>query len=155
MEWSQILGYMGPAMALGLPAVGSSLGCAIAANASHGAMENEKVDPSVHGKLVALSAFPASQSIYGIVLMFLLLNKVATPDSITTGIGFGVFSLGLFGGLGIMISAIMQGRACSTAIKATAKNPSVFGKTAAGPGIIESFAIFAMVFCIVASMLIS
>ncbi|MBN1347853.1 ATP synthase subunit C [candidate division KSB1 bacterium] len=154
MEWSQILGYMGPAMAVGLPAIGSSLGCGFAAQASHGAMENEKVDPSVHGKLVALSAFPSSQSIYGIVLMFMLIGKVGTPD-FSIGIGFSIFALGLFGGLGIMMSAIMQGKACATAIKATSKNPSVFGKTAAGPGIIESFAIFAMVFCIVASLLIS
>ena len=155
MEWSQILGYMGPAMAIGLSAVGSSLGCGIASMASHGAMENEKVDPSVHGKLVALSAFPSSQSIYGIVLMFLLIGKVSNPETITIGVGFSIFALGLFGGLGIMMSAIMQGKACATAIKATSKNPSVFGKTAAGPGIIESFAIFAMVFCIVASMLIA
>lgn len=155
MEWSQILGYMGPAMAIGFSAVGSSLGCGFAAQASHGAMENEKVDPSVHGKLVALSAFPSSQSIYGIVLMFMLIGKVSTPESITIGIGFSIFALGLFGGLGIMTSAIMQGKACATAIKATSKNPSVFGKTAAGPGIIESFAIFAMVFCIVASLLIT
>lgn len=155
MEWSQILGYMGPAMAIGFSAVGSALGCGFASMASHGAMENEKVDPSVHGKLVALSAFPSSQSIYGIVLMFLLINKVSTPEMITIGIGFSIFALGLFGGLGIMMSAVMQGKACATAIKATSKNPSVFGKTAAGPGIIESFAIFAMVFCIVASMLIA
>ena len=155
MEWSQILGYMGPAMAIGLSAIGSALGCGFAAQASHDAMENEKVDPGVHGKLVALSAFPSSQSIYGIVLMFMLIGKVSTPETITIGIGFSIFSLGLFGRLGIMTSAIMQGKACATAIKATSKNPSVFGKTAAGPGIIESFAIFAMVFCIVASLLIT
>ena len=155
MEISQILGYMGPAMAVGLPAIGSALGCSFASQASHGAMENDKVDPSVHGKLIALSAFPSSQAIYGIVLMFLLIGKVATPDMISIGVGFSIFSLGLFGGLGIMFSAIMQGKACATAIKASAKNPAVFGKTAAGPGIIESFAIFAMVFCIVASMMVA
>jgi V/A-type H+-transporting ATPase subunit K len=155
MEWSQILGYMGPAMALSLSAIGSSLGCMVAAQASHGAMENEKVDASVHGKLIALSAFPSSQTIYGIVLMFLLINKVAKPELVTFGVGFSIFSLGLFGGLSIGTSAYMQGKACATAIKATAKNPSVFGKTAAGPGMIESYAIFTMVFCIVASMLIS
>lgn len=154
MEWSQILGYMGPAMALALSAIGSSLGCMVAAQASHGAMENEKVDASVHGKLVALSAFPSSQTIYGIVLMFLLIGKVSAPG-FSIGIGFSIFALGLFGGLSIGTSAFMQGKACATAIKATAKNPSVFGKTAAGPGIIESFAIFTMVFCIVASMLIA
>ncbi|MCI0514846.1 ATP synthase subunit C [candidate division KSB1 bacterium] len=155
MEWAKILGYMGPAMALSLSAIGSSLGCYVATAASHGAMENEKVDPSVHGKLIALSAFPSSQTIYGIVLMFLLINKVATPEIISWGIGFSVFSLGLFGGVSIGTSAFMQGKACATAIKATAKNPSVFGKTAAGPGMIESYAIFTMVFCIVASMLIA
>jgi len=91
MEVSQILGYMGPAMAVGLPAIGSALGCSFASQASHGAMENDKVDPSVHGKLNALSAFPSSQAIYGIVLMFLLIGKVATPDAISIGVGFSIF----------------------------------------------------------------
>ncbi|MGA1869305.1 MAG: ATP synthase subunit C [bacterium] len=143
---SQILGYMGPAFAVGIASIGSSIGCGIAAQASHGAMENEKVDSSVHGKLIALSAFPSSQSIYGIVLMFILITKISG--------GLITFSLGLFGGLAICVSAVYQGIACSTAIKATSKDPSVFGKSCAGPGMIEGFALFAMVFCIVASIML-
>ncbi len=145
-EFFNFLGYLGPAFAVGLSAIGSALGCGIAGRASHGAMENERTDPSAHGKLVALSAFPSSQSIYGIVLMFILITKV--HGGITT------FALGLIGGTAIMIDAVIQGKACATGIKATAKNPSLFGKCAAAPGIIEGFALFAMVFCIVAAIML-
>ena len=152
MDVGMLLGYAGPALALGISAIGSSVGCGIASQASHGAIENEKTDPSVHGRLVALSAFPSSQSIYGIVLMFILIGKTGGA-AFSVSDGVTIFALGLLGGLGIMTSAIYQGKACATAIKATSKNPSVFGKCAAGPGIIEGFALFSMVFCIVAAIM--
>ncbi|MFC1705254.1 ATP synthase subunit C [Planctomycetota bacterium] len=146
MDLPTVLGYTGPAFAVGLSCIGSAIGCGIASMASHGAMESEKTDPGVHGKLVALSAFPSSQAVYGIVLMFVLINKISG--------GLATLSLGLMGGVAIMASAIYQGRACATGIKASARNPEVFGKCCAGPGVIEGFALFAMVGCCVGAIMI-
>jgi V/A-type H+-transporting ATPase subunit K len=151
MDFGMLLGYAGPALALAISGIGSSVGCGIASHAAHGAMENEKTDPGVHGRLVALSAFPASQSVYGIVLMFILIGKTA-GKVISVSDGVTIFAVGLLGGLGIMISAVWQGKACATAIKATSKNPSLFGKCAAGPAFIEGFAVFTMVFSIVVAI---
>jgi V/A-type H+/Na+-transporting ATPase subunit K len=132
-----LLGYAGCACAVGIPAIGSSIGCGIAGAASHGVMA--KVEEG-HGKFIGMSAAPSSQTIYGIVLMFVLLGKVKT------GAGLGVLAIGLFCGLAIMISAIFQGKVAATGILASSKKPEIFGKCFAAVGITESFALFAMVF---------
>ena len=130
------LGYAGCAACLGLAAIGSSIGCYVAGAASHGAMA--KVDEG-HGKFIGMSAAPSSQTIYGIVLMFVLIGKVHA------GAGLGLLAIGVFCGLAIMTSAILQGRVAGTGIQASTKKPEVFGKCFAAVGIVESFALFAMV----------
>jgi len=97
-----------------------------------------KVDEG-HGKFIGMSAAPSSQTIYGIVLMFVLLGKIAS------GQGLALFGIGLFCGAAMMVSAILQGRVASTGIQASTKKPEIFGKCFAAVGIVESFALFAMV----------
>lgn len=131
----------GPGIVLGLGCLGSAIGCAIAGMASHGVMTHTDEG---HGKFIGLSAMPSSQSIYGFVLMILMKNAIiAKSVSPMSAIG-----IALFAGLAIMISAIYQGKAAATAIQASAKQPAIFGKTAAVLGIIESFALFAFVFAL-------
>jgi V/A-type H+-transporting ATPase subunit K len=135
MDFSMI----GPAIVMGLGCLGSSIGCGIAGMASHGVMI--RVDEG-HGKFIALSAVPASQSIYGFILMVMMKGAIrAGTLAALSGVG-----IGLFVGLAIMTSSIYQGRCCVTAIQAVAKQPSVFGKAFAALGIVESFALFAFVF---------
>jgi V/A-type H+-transporting ATPase subunit K len=130
---------IGPAIVLGLGCLGSSIGCGIAGMASHGAMT--RVEEG-HGKFIALSAVPASQSIYGFLMMIMM------KDSIKAGLlaGAAGIGIGLFVGLAIMVSSIYQGRCAATAIQATAKQPGVFGKASAAIAIVETFSIFAFVF---------
>jgi V/A-type H+-transporting ATPase subunit K len=101
-----------------------------------------KVDEG-HGKFIGMSAAPATQTIYGIVLMFILLGKVSS------GAGLAIFGIGFFCGTGIMLSAIYQGKVAATGILASSKKPEIFGKCFAAVGITESFAIFCMVFGII------
>ncbi len=137
MEYDMI----GPAIVMGLGCIGSSIGCGIAGMASHGIMT--RVDEG-HGKFIALSAIPSSQSIYGFILMIMM--KGAIKAGTLTGIaGIGI---GLFVGIAIAASSIYQGRCCVTAIQASAKQPAVLGKTFAALGIVESFALFAFVFAL-------
>ena len=44
-----------------------------------------------------------------------------------------------------MTSAIYQGKACSSAILGVSKKASISGKVFLAPGIVESFALFALV----------
>jgi len=132
---------LGPALALGLGAVGSSIGCGIAGMASHAAMS--RVEEG-HGKFIGISAAPSSQIIYGFVLMLIMKGKIISGDVSP----LSAAAIGLFSGLGIMLSAIYQGKVCATAIQASAKQPAIFGKCFAAVGIIESFALFSFVFAL-------
>ncbi len=137
MDFSMV----GPALALGLSCLGSSIGCGIAGMASHGAMS--RVDEG-HGKFIGMSAAPSSQSIYGFILM-LLMSKSIKAGTLSAMSGVGI---GLACGLAIMASAIYQGRCAASGIQASAKQPDVFGKCFAAIGIVESFALFAFVFAL-------
>ena len=133
------LGMIGPAIVLGLSCTGSAIGCGIGAMAGLGVMS--RVDEN-HGKFIGLFAMPSSQSIYGLVLMILMSAKIkanALAPLPAAGIG-------LFVGIAIMISAIYQGMCAAAGIQAVAKQPSVFGKSIAALGIVESFSLFAFVF---------
>jgi V/A-type H+-transporting ATPase subunit K len=135
MDWSAISGYIGAAFAVALPAIGSAIGVRTAGEVSHGAMA--KVDEG-HGKFIGISAAPSSQTIYGLILMFVLLDKVNTA-------GLGDLFIGFLCGLAICMSAIFQGKVAATAILASTKKPEIFGKCFAAAGIVESFAIFSLV----------
>ncbi len=128
------MNFFGPILALGLGAVGSAIGCGIAGMTSHGAMA--KSDEN-HGLYLGLSAMPASQTIYGFVLMILLNQANLEP--------MGSLAIGFSAGLGLMTSAIFQGKACSSAILGVSKKASISGKAFLAPGIIESFALFSLV----------
>ena len=135
MDFSMV----GPGIVLGLGCIGSSIGCGIACMASHGIMA--RVEEG-HAKMVAITAIPSSQSIYGFILMILMKNHIAAGTlSPLSAIG-----VGLFVGLAIMASSIFQGMSAATSIQALAKQPAIFGKCLAGLAIIESFALFAFVF---------
>ena len=132
---------IGPAIVMGLGCLGSSIGCGIAGMASHGVMT--RVDEG-HGKFIALSAIPSSQSIYGFILMIVMKGAIkAGTLSPLSAIGIGFFV-----GIAIMTSSIYQGKCAVTAIQASAKQPAVYGKTFAALGIVESFALFAFVFAL-------
>jgi V/A-type H+-transporting ATPase subunit K len=135
------ISMVGPAIALGMGCVGSCIGCYIAGAASHAAMARTEEG---HGKFIGMSAAPASQSIYGFILMLLMARAIqAGTLSPVSAIAIAVMS-----GAAIMASSIFQGKVCATGIQASLKNPAVFGKCFAAIGIIESFALFAFVFAL-------
>lgn len=132
---------VGPVLALGLSTMGSSIGCGIAGQASHAVMS--RIDEG-HGKFVAMSAAPSSQSIYGFVLMLLMKNKIL--DGTVSPVS--AIAIGLLCGLALMFSAIFQGKVCASGIQASARKPAVYGMCWAAIGIVESFALFAFVFAL-------
>lgn len=132
---------VGPAIALGLGCIGSSIGCYIAGTAAHAVMS--RTDEG-HGKFIGMSAAPSSQVIYGFVLMILMKQSIdAGTLSPISGIAIALFS-----GAGIVASSIYQAKVCASGIYASAKQPSIYGKCWASIGLIESFALFAFVFAL-------
>lgn len=138
----RLIGWVGVFAPAALGAVGSTVGCVRSGQAACGAMLDQDAG---HGRFVGVSAMPASQTIYGIVVMFAL-NKGVTPET-----GPALFAIGVLCGLALMASAIGQGMCCAAAITAFKSKPEVFGLSVAPAAIVEGFAILAFVFAIVLS----
>lgn len=137
-----ILGWVGIYAPVALGAIGSIVGCARAGQAACGAILEVE---SGHGKLVATSALPSSQTIYGIVVMYSLRRDV-TLDTAPA-----LSAIGLLVGLVLLISAMFQGACCASAISVSKGKPELFGLSVGPAAIVEGFAVFAFIFAMVLS----
>ena len=143
MTW---LGQLGFALPLGLGAIGSALGIGAAGSAAAGAWAKEaREGKQMNFLYIALTGMPLSQTIYGMILMFTMLGKAEAGYSFVALIGMGVVA-----GLAIAGSAWMQGRAGAGASDALAETGKGFTNYLAALGVIETVAIFVMVFIIIA-----
>ena len=146
---------------LGLSAAGSAFGTGFAASAAVGAWKKcyaaNKPAPFI---LLGLVGAPITQTLYGMILMFIMLGLKDVK-----GAGLACVLLGIFAGLGIGLSALFQGRAGAAACDAQAETgqglTNYFGALGAETGqgltnyfgalgIVETVAIFTMVFTIIA-----
>lgn len=144
MDCLDIMGEIGFIMALFFAAIGSALGTSAAGMAALGAWKKcyiaNKKAPFV---LVAFAGAPLSQTIYGMILMNAILAAKASSSVV-------LFSTGLFGGIAIGVSAWLQGRAGAMAADALTESEKGFGNYVMVIGIIETVALFVMVFLMTA-----
>lgn len=134
------LGWAGLYGVVALGAIGSAIGCGIAGQAAIGAMLETE---GGYGRYIGVSVMPSSQTIYAIVVMFSLQRPV------TVETGAALFGIGIFAGLALMFSAIVQGRACASAIQALKFKSEIFGLSLTPAAIVEGFAVFVLVFALV------
>ncbi|MBU0469536.1 MAG: V-type ATP synthase subunit K [Candidatus Omnitrophica bacterium] len=129
----------GLAAAISFAAIGSALGTGAAGMAAVGAWKKcfaqSKAAPFM---LVAFVGAPLSQTIYGMILM----GKISTAAAA----GHYFWGVGIFGGLAIVMSAWMQGKAGAGAADALAETGKGFGNYMMVLGVIETVALFVMVF---------
>jgi V/A-type H+-transporting ATPase subunit K len=141
------LGKMGAVFAISIAAVGSALGTGAAGAAAIGAWKKcyaqGKAAPFI---LIAFVGFPLSQTIYGMILMFAM-NGKATADPPTAY--QALVGGGLIAGLAMGMSAWMQGRAAAGAADALAETGEGMTNYIATLGIVETVAIFVMVFSLI------
>ena len=135
------LGDAGFALALCLAAVGSALGTGAAGMGALGAWKkcflSSKAAPFI---LIAFVGAPLSQTIYGMILM----NAIkAAPNEVSA---VAKFAAGLVGGLAMGVSAWQQGKAGAAASDALAETEKGFGNYIMILGVIETVALFVMVF---------
>ncbi|MCK5805459.1 MAG: V-type ATP synthase subunit K [Lentisphaeria bacterium] len=143
----QALTQAGAFSAIGFAAVGSALGTGAAGASAVGAWKkcyaNGKPAPF---QLAVFAGAPLSQTIYGMILMFLISAK-ATPETAAFWPAFLI--MGIVSGLGMGFSAWMQGKAAAGACDAFAETGDGFTNYLMALGIIETVAIFVMAFAIV------
>ena len=138
------LGDMG--LSLAFAAIGSALGTGVAGMAAVGAwkrafMQN-KIAPFI---LIAFVGAPLSQTIYGMILRNAIKNATLDPSSYPFQM-----ALGLAAGMAIGASAWMQGKAGASAADALAESGKGFGNYIMVLGVVETVALFVMVFVMTA-----
>ena len=131
---------------LGLSGAGSALGTGMAATSAVGSWKKcyaaGKPAPFL---LLSFVGAPITQTLYGMILMFTLFGKLGVA-----GAGIPCLVLGIFAGLAIGASAFFQGRAGAAACDAQAETNQGFTNYLAALGIVETVAIFTMVFTLIA-----
>lgn len=140
----QGLGDMG--FSLALSALGSGLGTGVAGMAAIGAWKKvfvqNKAAPFI---LIAFVGAPLSQTIYGMILRNAIQAAKLPPESYTYQM-----ILGGVAGAAIGLSAWMQGKAGARAADALAETGKGFGNYIMVLGVIETVALFVMVFAMTA-----
>ena len=131
-------GLIGLAASLSLAAVGSALGAGAAGMSAVGAWKKcfaqNRPAPFM---LIAFVGAPLTQTIYGMILM----NALRTTASEELQLGVGVL-----GGMAIGFSALFQGKAGAAASDALAETGKGFANYIIVLGLIETVALFVMVF---------
>ena len=141
----------GAVACLGLAGAGSAFGTGFAAAAAVGSWKKcyaaNKPAPFL---LLSFVGAPITQTLYGMILMFIMLGKVNADGVAAAGAGVPCLIAGVFAGLAIGLSALFQGRAGAAACDAQAETNQGFTNYLAALGIVETVAIFAMVFALIA-----
>jgi V/A-type H+-transporting ATPase subunit K len=136
------LGKAGAAFAISFAAIGSALGTGAAGIAAVNAWKKcyvqNKMAPFM---LVAFVGAPLTQTIYGMIVMKSIL-KAASESAMYHNLLLG----GIAAGIAIAMSAWMQGRAGAGASDALAETGKGFVNYLMVLGVIETVALFVMVF---------
>ena len=138
------IGFIGLVLALCLSAMGSGFGIGAAAVSAVGGWEkcyaNGKPAPFM---MVAFTGAPLTQTIYG----FLLMNFI--NSALKGGVDqlLALF-IGAFGGLVIGLSAYFQGKCAASACDALGETGKGTSNYLIVIGIIETVALFTLVFCL-------
>ncbi len=137
-----IEGFGDMGASVSLAAVGSALGAGAAGMAAVGAWKKcyaqSKAAPFI---LTAFVGAPLTQTIYGYILKNAISGANLPPESYKWQLTYG-----LLGGLAMGFSAWMQGKAAASASDALAETGKGFGQYMIVLGIIETVALFVMVF---------
>ncbi|MFH1478808.1 MAG: V-type ATP synthase subunit K [Candidatus Omnitrophota bacterium] len=134
---------LGIAGSLAFSAIGSALGAGVAGMSAVGSWKKcfaqNKNAPFI---LTVFVGAPLSQTIYGMIVMNALIELANK--------GQFMWAAGIFGGLAMGMSAWMQGKAGASAADAMAETGKGFGNYLMVLGIIETVALFVMVFILMA-----
>lgn len=134
-------------VAVGLAAVGSAVGAGTAGAAAIGAWkkcyQQGKAAPFL---LIAMVGAPLSQTIYAMLMM--VLSKQAIVEKPEFALAY--VCMGLLGGIAQMVSAIFQGRCGANGCISFAETGKGFANYLIVLGVVETCAIFALVFSFMA-----
>ena len=144
MEWSLFMGQIGAALAVGMAAVGSSLGAGVAGIAAAGAWAKDaRAGKPLRFVYIILVSAPITQTVYG----FLVMNQMAGKLEAASAHGGLMLGIGLATGLGEMLSAWMQGAIGAAGCRMLSESDGKgFAFILIALGIAETVGIFTLIF---------
>jgi len=147
MDVNVFLGQLGAGLAVGLAAVGSSLGVGEAGASAAGAWAKDaKAGKPLRFLYVVLVSAPITQTVYGFVVMNQMSGKLATAG-VNGGLLLGI---GLAAGLGEFLSAWMQGRIGAAGCRMLSDTDGKgFAPILIALGIAETVGIFTLIFMLI------
>ncbi len=138
------LALIGAAIAA-LAGIGSAMGVGIAGQAASAVLAE---DPKKFGKTLILQALPGTQGIYGLIIAFLIMQKIGLLGGamldLTMAQGAYFLAAGIPIGLVGIWSGIAQGKAAAAALQLTSKRPDQMVKGIIYTAMVETYAIFAL-----------
>ena len=141
-----VQGFGDMSISLALAAVGSAMGAGVAGMSAVGAWKRAFAqNTAAPFIMVAFVGAPLSQTIYGMILRNAIRSANLPPDSYLYQM-----LLGAFAGFAMGMSAYMQGKAGAKAADALGETGKGFGQYIMVLGIIETVALFIMVFTLAA-----
>lgn len=150
-ELGIVYALLGAAVAVFLAGTGSAIGVGIAGQAASGVVTE---DPSKFAKVLIMQLLPGTQGIYGLLVGFITLSKVGllggSVADLDVKTGLLILAACLPIGIVGLLSAISQGKTAAAAIGIVAKKPDQFGKAMLFPGMVETYAILALLISILA-----
>ena len=143
IETMKTLGQMGGVAALGIAGVGSSIGIGLAGSAAIGAWKKAYAQSkSALFTLLVFVGAPMSQTIYGMIMLIFINNAVEkNPQNWAAYLGAGIF-----GGMGMAVSSWFQGKAGAAAADALSETGKGFANYLMVLGVVETIALFVLVF---------
>jgi V/A-type H+-transporting ATPase subunit K len=144
-----IMAVAGAALSVGVAGIGTIIGTMHIA-AGGASLLAEK--PKAFGTVLLMAALPSSQGIYGMLVTFLILNKIGylsgtvLPFSVETGGYFLMAAIPV--GLTGLFSGIGQGKVLQSGLRILAKRPGNFIQSVVLAALVESMAVFGLLISI-------
>ncbi len=128
-----------------LAGIGSAIGVGIAGQSASGVVAE---DPKKFGATLILQALPGTQGIYGLLIAFIILNKIGLLGggmaTLTAAQGGFFLAASLPIGIVGIISAIHQGKVAASGIMLVGKRPEEIAKAMVYAAMVETYAVLAL-----------
>ncbi len=138
------LAFLGAALA-SLAGIGSAVGVGLAGQAASGVVAE---DPNKFSSTLILQALPGTQGIYGLLIAFVIMNKVGILSGSAAALSVEQGAYILAASLPICIvgtiSAIFQGKCAASAIMMVGKRSDGLSKGMIYTAMVETYAVLAL-----------
>lgn len=129
-----------------LAGIGSALGVGIAGQAASGIVAE---DPKKFGQALILQALPGTQGIYGLLVAFIIMQKIGLLGGsglidLSIPQGAYIFAASLPIGLVGIFSGYAQGKAAAAGIMLVSKRPEEIAKGMVYTAMVETYAVLAL-----------